>query len=298
MQYNKVPITIPEQIALLKQRGLEFKDESKAAHYLSNISYYRLRAYTYPFQENNTADHPFVKNITFDDIIDLYVFDRQLRLLIFDAVEKIEIALRTKIIYSYCIKHGSHWHENMNLYRDSNRFIRDINKLYEEVDRSNETFIKHYKATYTNPANPASWMSLEVASMGLLSKIFENLKNGDEKKAITAAFGLPNAKILESWMHSLAHLRNICAHHGRIWNRRLTTVPILPRNTTNAFLKNTNIHINKIYPILSCATYILHIISPGSSFNNRLKGMVNGCKMIDLKEMGFPGNWEMEPIWQ
>lgn len=102
----------------------------------------------------------------------MYVFDRRLRLLLFDELEKIEIALRTKIIYQWSLSYGSHWHEDSTLYRDSNRFVRDLNKLYEEVDRSTETFIKHYKDTYTNPTNPASWMSLEVASLGLLSKLF------------------------------------------------------------------------------------------------------------------------------
>lgn len=83
MQYRKDPITIEEQIEKLKNRGLQFEDEKKAAHYLSNISYYRLRAYTYPFQDNTTEDHPFIKKVSFEQIIQLYVFDRQLRLLHF-----------------------------------------------------------------------------------------------------------------------------------------------------------------------------------------------------------------------
>ena len=200
MNYGKPPIDIAQQITLLKSRGLSFDDESKAAHYLSNISSYRLRAYTYPFQNNTSPGHPFTRIISFEQIIELYVFDRHLRLLIFDAIEKIEIALRTKIIYNFALTHGSHWHEDITLYRDHNRFIRDINKLYEEIDRSTETFIKHYKSTYTSPKNPPAWMSLEVASMGLLSKLFENLKVCDEKKAVSAAMGLGHPKVLESWM--------------------------------------------------------------------------------------------------
>jgi abortive infection bacteriophage resistance protein len=147
MNYNKPPIDIAAQIVKLKSRGLQFGNETKAAHYLSNISFYRLRAYTYPFQDNTNPNHPFIKPIKFEEIIDLYVFDRRFRILVFDALEKIEIALRTKIIYHWSLTNGSHWHENAALYRDPNRFIRDLNKLYEEVDRSTETFIKHYKAT-------------------------------------------------------------------------------------------------------------------------------------------------------
>lgn len=298
MNYSKPPIDIAHQIILLKQRGLIFKDEIKAAHYLSNISYYRLRAYTYPFQDNTDANHPFNKPVTFEEIIELYIFDRRLRILVFDALEKIEIALRTKIIYEFALTHGSHWQENSVLYRDVNRFIRDINKLYEEVDRSTETFIKHYKTTYTTPANPPSWMSLEVTSLGLLSKLFENLKKCPEKKATALAFGLTNPIILESWMHSFAHLRNICAHHGRLWNRRLTTIPQIPTHTVHPFLANTRFYPNKLYGTLCCMTYILHIISPGNNFNLRLSELMKNCSLIDLKEMGFAVDWQTEPLWK
>jgi abortive infection bacteriophage resistance protein len=298
MNYNKPPISIQQQIELLKKRGLIFKNEKRAAHYLSNISYYRLRAYTYPFQNNNDSNHPFNKSVCFEEIIELYVFDRHLRQLVFDALEKIEIAFRTKIIYEYALTYGSHWHENAVLYRDNNRFIRDLNKLYEEVDRSTETFIKHYKSIYTNPANPASWMSLEVASIGMLSKLFENLKRGPEKKSIALAFGLNNSMILESWMHSFSHLRNICAHHSRLWNRRLTTIPQIPHNTVHPFLKNKTFYANKLYGTLCCMTYILHIISPGNNFNGRLSALMKSCALIDLKEMGFPSDWHTELLWK
>lgn len=297
MLFEKSPIPVVQQISLLRQRGLSIADEARAAHYLSNISYYRLRAYTYPFQDNTNPEHLFVKPVSFDEIIQLYVFDRQLRLLVFNALEKIEIALRTKIIYQFALNHGSHWHEQMALYRDANRFIRDISKLYEEIDRSTETFIKHYKATYTQPANPPAWMSLEVTSMGLLSKLFENLRNGPEKKTVAREFGLTNPGILESWMHAFAHLRNVCAHHGRLWNRRFTAMPQLPYQTLYPFIENQNIHKNKLYPVLCCMTYILRIISPGSTFNQHLHNLIAGCNVVDIKEMGFPPDWKKETIW-
>lgn len=298
MQYKKPAIDITAQIDCLKQRGLLFKDEIKAAHYLSNISFYRLRAYTYPFQDNNDPNHPFTKQIVFEDIIDLYIFDRRLRLLIFDALEKIEISLRSKIIYHFALNYGSHWHENASLYRDTPRFINDISMLYKEVGRSTETFIKHYKAKYDEPENPPSWMSLEVATLGLLSKLFSNLKKGTEKKTITKEFGLYKPEILESWMHTFAHLRNICAHHGRIWNRRLTTMPQIPSNTVYPFLKNTQLHPNKLYATLCCMNYVLQIISPGNNFAKRLTDLFKTCTLVDMKEMGFPEKWDEEEIWK
>ena len=298
MQYNKPPITIKEQIATLKKRGLTFGDENIAAHYLSNISYYRLRAYTYPFQDNKNPDHPFNKIISFEKIIELYVFDRKLRLMVFDALEKIEIALRTKIIYTYSIKHGSHWYEKPELYRNPSRYVTDLSKLYDEIGRSTETFIQHYKDKYTDPEQPPSWMSIEVISMGLLSKVFENLKKGPEKIVVSEVFGLNNVFILESWMHTFSHLRNICAHHCRLWNRRFTTAPQLPNNPKFHFLNERNLRPNKLYALLSCMLYVLKIISPKNSFASRFKALILMSDYINLKEMGFPETWTKEPLWE
>ncbi|MFO7869136.1 MAG: Abi family protein [Bacteroidales bacterium] len=298
MKYSKPPLTIIDQIAKLKDRGLRFNDENKAAHYLSNISYYRLRAYTYPFQDNTAPNHPFIKDVCFEDIIDVYVFDRRLRLLVFNAIEKIEVALRTKIVYEFSLGNGSHWHEDATMYRNSYFFNKNINSLYEEVDRSTETFIKHYKDMYSMPAYPPAWMSLEVITMGLLSKLYGNLKKGSEKKKIAKEFGLPNPLILESWMHAFAGLRNICAHHSRLWNRRFTIVPKIPYNTDNTFIKNTHFYDNKLYAQLCCINYITRIISPHSSFVSELKKILMTCDLVDCKDMGFPDDWKEEVMWQ
>lgn len=297
MKYNKLPVSILDQIEMLKKRGLLFNDEAKAAHYLSNISYYRLRAYTYPFQDNTDENHPFTTQVSFEEIIELYVFDRQLRLLIFDGIEKIEIAFRTQIIYHYSLAYGSFWHLKPELYRDTMRFANQLDSLQKEVDRSNETFIDHYKNKYTSPSEPPCWMSLEVSSMGLLSKIFQNLKKGNEKKIIANHFGLSDALILENWMHSFCNLRNICAHHGRIWNRRLSKIK-LPYNTKFQFLENDKIYTNKLYATICCIEYILQIISPKTTFKVRLKELMQNCPMKQEKEMGFPENWQNDKLWK
>ena len=297
MKYIKQPVAILDQIELLKNRGLKFGNEAKAANYLSNISYYRLRAYTYPFQDNNDSDHPFNIDVSFEEIISLYVFDRQLRLLIFDAIEKIEIALRTQIIYNYAIVHGSFWHIDPSLYHDKVRFATHLTSLKTEIDRSPETFISHYKKTYTQPSEPPCWMALEVSSMGLLSKIFKNLKNGAEKKSIANHFGVKDIAIFENWMFCFCSLRNTCAHHGRVWNRRLVQIS-LPYKTTNAFIVDKNIYTNKLYATLSCVQYVISIISPTSNFKKRLKEIMDNCPMKQEKEMGFPKNWQNEDFWQ
>lgn len=286
MKYNKLPITIPEQIEKLKVRGLKFDNETKAQNYLYNISYYRLRAYTYPFQDNSKDGQPFNVDVSFEQIIELYVFDRKLRLLIFDSIEKIEIALRTQIIYHFALRNGSHWQLKPELYRDPMRFANHLDSLQKEIDRSNETFIDHYKNKYTNPTEPPSWMSLEVSSMGLLSKIFQNLKKSPEKLAVTSHFGLRDVSIIENWILCFSTLRNICAHHGRVWNRRLIQIK-LPTHPTDTFLKNKSIYTNKLYATLSCIEYVLKQISPHSTVSERLKELMKTCPLAQAKKWAF-----------
>jgi len=297
MKYNKLPITIPEQVEKLKVRGLKFDNETKAQNYLYNISYYRLRAYTYPFQDNSKDGQPFNVDVSFEQIIELYVFDRKLRLLIFDSIEKIEIALRTQIIYHFALRNGSHWQLKPELYRDPMRFANHLDSLQKEIDRSNETFIDHYKNKYTNPTEPPSWMSLEVSSMGLLSKNFQILKKSPEKLAVTSHFGLRDVSIIENWILCFSTLRNICAHHGRVWNRRLIQIK-LPTHPTDTFLKNKSIYTNKLYATLSCIEFVLKQISPRSTLSERLKELMKTCPLAQAKEMGFPKNWLDEELWK
>jgi abortive infection bacteriophage resistance protein len=297
MKFSKPPITLTEQVQKLKNRGLVIDEEAKAENYLSNISYYRLRAYTYPFQDNAHLDQPFKTAISFDEIIELYVFDRKLRLLLFDGIEKIEIALRTQIIYHYSIPHGSHWHIVPNLYRDTLRFVEHLDSLQKEIDRSNETFLDHYKNTYTSPATPPAWMSLEVSSIGLLSKLFQNLKRSLEKKAIVKHFGITDVEVFENWIFCFSILRNICAHHGRIWNRRLNPITI-PHYHTMPFIRDKAIYPNKLYATISCIEYVLKQISPKSTIGARLKELMANCPLAQHKEMGFPDTWQDEPFWK
>lgn len=297
MKYQKAALPIAEQIQRLQDRGLTIPDTERAAHYLGNISYYRLRAYTYPFQDNEDPNHPFIQEISFDEILNLYVFDRQLRLLLFNAIEKIEIAFRTQIIYRYALEYGAFWHLETELYNNSRFFAQHIASLEKEIDRSKETFIKHYKATYTEPDTPPAWMALEVSSMGLLSKIFSNLRRDKgPKDEITRYFGVKDVDTIENWLRCFTLLRNLCAHHSRVWNRRMTKMRI-PRKTLNPFIQNKNILPYKVYTYITAINYILNIISPGHNFKANLLALMEDCPLAQEKEMGFPENWKAENYW-
>lgn len=303
LNYNKHPLTIADQVERLKSRGLLFDNETRASAYLFNISYYRLRAYTYPFQNNgDESDHEFIRNdIHFQDIIDLYCFDRRIRSLIFNAIEKIEVAVRAKIVQVYAESTGnSHWYLDKTLYRF--RYDELMQHVNTDVSRSNEDFIKHYKSKYASPPMPPSWMSLEVVSFATLSRLYQALKLDDRKKYIAKAFGLPKVGILENWLHAICDLRNCCAHHSRIWNRRFMVNIIFPYNTPYSFMDKFTIYelrANKLFSVLSCIAYILNIISPGNEFKKNIKRLLKSdCRILILKDMGFPKNWQSLPVWQ
>lgn len=178
------------------------------------------------------------------------------------------------------------------------RFANHLTSLQGEIDRSKEDFISHYQKNYNDPPFPPAWMSLEVVSMGLLSKMFKNLIFGEEKKAILSHFGLKKIDILENWMLCFSTLRNICAHHSRVWNRRLTQINV-PNDTIDIFLKNKNPQPNKLYMTLSCMVYMLKYINPKCNFVESIKELVSsfdGPSKI-LKDMGFPPDWEEEKLW-
>ncbi len=303
IEYHKQPLTLDQQVQKLKERGLGFDDESVAMAYLFNISYYRLRAYTYPFQDNSEgSDHCFLhKNLLFKDFIDLYCFDRRLRSLIFNAIEKIEVAVRAKIVQVYAEStHDSHWYDDDSLYRYP---IDDLlDHIDADVKRSNEDFIKHYKTKYHRPPMPPSWMALEVVSFATLSRLFQVLKSDKRKQYITRQFGLKKVDILENWLHAISNLRNCCAHHSRVWNRRFMVSVILPYNAIYPFMDKftiRTIRTNKLFALLSCIAYILSIISPDSDFKGNLKELLlSDFRLLDLKDMGFPDNWQSLPVWR
>ena len=316
MDYTKRPLTLQEQVDKLKGRGLIIDDEQLAKDYLYNISYYRLRAYTYPFQDNSdeNADHRFIRpGIHFSDIIDLYCFDRRLRNLMFNAIEKIEVAVRAHIVQRYSeASDDSHWFSNPQYYKDisctdrrgntTTKFEQLMEEVRDEVNRSNEDFIKHYNSKYDQPPLPPAWMTLEVLSIGTLSKLYKLLVNNHIKEAIAKDFGLPNSRIFENWLHSIAVWRNCCAHHSRIWNRRSIINVILPRNTVHPFVDRPTmyqLHPNKIFTALTCIKYISNIISPNSDLKRNILSIIgDGGNLLNLQEMGFPQNWKFFPVWK
>lgn len=291
--------SIQEQIALLQSRNMQFRNINDAPHFLSNISYYRLKGYWWELQDDK-INHHFAPNSYFEDVIDLYNFDRHFRLIVFNAIERIEIALRTKLIYHLSQSHGPHWYFSPSIFEDPKRFTSFLGKINMDMSSSSEEFIvKHFD----NHADemPESWKALEVLTLGTLSKLYSNLKHQlPEKNKIAEEFGLNNQKYLVSWLLTITVIRNIIAHHGRLWNRVIINKydwPPTSRNPILSYIPN-NHQRRKIFPILSAIVYMNNEISPGHHIKYELLSLFAQFPDTQLSKMGFPANWKDESLWK
>ena len=219
MRYNKQPTDITTQLAILKQRGLIVSDEDTALKQLASISYFRLASYWKIFETDETT-HQFASGIRLEDVISLYTFDRELRSIIFTAIQDIEVALRTRIIHFFSLSHGAFWFMDASKFNSRSIFQTCLDNMQVELSRSKEEFLREHFVKYSSPSMPPVWKTLEVVSFGNLSKLYANMKDVEVKKQVAKSVGLPQYTYLESWMRSLTVLRNCCAHHARTWNRR------------------------------------------------------------------------------
>ena len=182
----------------------------------------------------------------------------------------------------------------------SDKFFSECLKNFDdELNRTSEIFIDHYKNKYGNPQRPPAWMMLEIVSIGTLSKLYRNLKMSDAKKKVANHFYSKHPFVLESWIQSLSFIRNICAHHQRLWNRKITIKPTIPKffNEEN-LLKHTEFNIDKIFSALCIIIHLLKIISPTDKLRYKFKELLQKYPVVKVSNMGFPYDWEEFNIWK
>ncbi len=301
MSYIKSSLTTAEHIQLLQERGLTVDDQALAEHYLTHVSYYRLAGYWWPMQADKEK-HIFKEGSVFSDVIHLYNFDRELKLLIFDVIEKIEISLRTKMIYHLSHEFDPWWFEQTSLFNDSQALVKTLFSMQEEVQRSKETFMKEHRKKYGKDGRfPPAWKTLELTSFGGLSKLYGNLKNTVKSKDLIALdFGAVNHTYLPSWLQSIAQIRNICAHHARLWNKNLPgSVKLLSKPPKPWISDVPGQHENqRLYVHLCIMKYLVNIIAPENTFTERLQGLFEKYPSVDRHALGMKENWNQEPLWK
>ena len=258
----------------------------------------RLSAYWLFFEHPKGQAGPrFQPGTTFEDVVALYEFDRALRLLVLDAVERIEVAVRGNWAYQLALKNGPHGYLRTGLYSDRGKLNAKKRELTAQVNRSKDTFIIHYKTKYSGPTHPPVWMASELMSFGLLSSLYGLLKDPKDRNAIAAPFGLDEV-IFGPAVQNISTVRNICAHHGRLWNQRLKATLKLPKKRPPILANALNrIANDKLYNTLAFVKYLLDGCDPSNTWGQRLIAHMATLASGREADMGFPPDWLDWKLW-
>lgn len=299
MKFTKLPLTYQEQIELLVSRGLRIDNYGRARRFLTHLNYYRLVAYWLPFEQDH-ATHTFKPGTTFDQVVEHYIFDRELRLLVMDAVERLEVSLRSQWAYHLAHRYGSHAHLDASIFKSANpkwNHGNNVLSLQDMVRKSSETFIKHYRSTY-DEALPPVWVVCEIMTFGQLSRWYDNLKHGYDRNAIAAIYDMDETNLV-SFIHNLSVVRNYCAHHSSLWNREFSIAWKLPNRRPFSLVVNLNRNEGKrLYNTLATLAYLMDILNPGHHWKKRLGDLFRHHPGVKERHMGFPDNWRELPLWR
>ena len=298
-QYTKPPLPLDEQAQLLLDRGLNGISKEELIQKLGNINYYRLRGYTYPYQNNYADNTPFFPNSKWEFIWNDYIFDSKLRNLVTDALGHIEVSLRTQLELEMSLAHGSRWYTDLTLAYDEDLFNKNLEELKGHWNRSREIFKKHYETEYDNSLPPPAWMIFETTTFGTVSKIYSNIKKElPAKTKIANYFGFTkaSAKVFISWMQHLNLVRNICAHYSRLFSRSFIVRPMIPTSKPVKWVNDVPAQ-DRIYISICIITYFLDICAPEFNFRKNLKEVMSMCRPAQLPSMGFPADWKNQDLF-
>ena len=317
MPYNKPYLTVPQQRALLESRGMLVADVAKAEEYLQRIGYYRLSAYWYPFRRlaqnadgSFRLDDNFKPRTEFKHVTDLYAFDKALRLLTLDAIERIEISIRTEVSLAIG-RHDPLAHRNpVNLDRrftavdpgfGGSRFDGWLKLLDDKAAKSKEEFADHFRRKYPGEQMPI-WIAVELLDFGPLSHFLSGMRYADLQR-ISVSYGGLRPDLIKSWCRSLSVVRNVSAHHARLWNKPLVDQPRLPKLGEIPDLDHVALSPDgnrRIYAALCFMRSLLKTVNPRTKWAERLKALVAtfpDAPNVTIRDAGFPDGWDQLPLW-
>lgn len=324
--YKKQFLTIDEQIDRLRSRGMDISDDDlEHAHtLLSRIGYYRLSGYWHiyrkPENEVQTPEATFISGIALRHVEQLYDFDRRLRVLVFDAIESIEVALRALIGHTLGA-HGSMAHTDPTIFRKSFSRYDPHTRLLDswetsdhcewmksaqsKTGRSKGDFVKHFRSKYGLPL--PVWVVTEVIDFSDLSKIYEGMLERDQRAVATGVGavsqeGEPPTDSLRSWLRVLTFVRNTCAHHSRLWNvnmvAQVALADPLPEDLEHLANLDAKQHA-RVYQALALLVFLTERINPGRGWKDEILSLLHDAPPVPnyLHRMGFPSDWERTDLW-
>lgn len=307
MTYAKPWKTYNEQLEMLRQRGMVITDAERAQHYLQRIGYYRLSGYWYAFRQRDRekVSDTFKSGTTFENIIDLYVFDQRLRTLVLEVLERIEVALRVEVSHTLG-KLDRFAHTKPELFDadfgqkvQANGLTKHhhwINTHARLVTRSREEFVKHNRDKYGLPL--AVWVACEIWDFGALSTLYAGMRIPDQRE-IAHRHGVSSGRVFATWLRSLNYLRNVCAHYARLWNRNIIDRPSLESTNTLPWLGNfkDSSHARvRCFVLLCICRHLIGVINPGSTWPERMEEHLHTFPDLahvglNLSGMGAPPDW-------
>lgn len=302
MKYTKRPLDFSQQADLLLSRGLGEVSKAELVLFLQTVNYYRLSGYFYSFKMTDqiTGEEKFKPGTSFKIIKQQYEFDRQLRLLLMDAIERIEVAVfRTQLVEVYASIYGPFGYMDYKNYNP--RFHHtDFQRLMYEIEQdernSREEFIIRYRTKYYLEKYLPFWMAVEVMSFGQLFTLYRN-SDRNLKRQISSLYGV-YSPVFDSWLHSLNYIRNACAHHVRLWNRPLPIAPLLPdKKHDPKWYVPAVIPNNGIFSVITICQYLIQKIGLENYWKNNLINLLSKNPEIPLRVMGFPVNWQDIKFW-
>lgn len=299
-KYTKKPISVKDQVELLQSRGLAIPDKDRAERYLASIGYYRFSAYCIPFEIIHGEVHKFEESANFDEIISLYVFDRQLRCLFMEALERVEIHIRAQWVNSITFYTDDPFaHLNKSNFSDEDRYKDSLSLLKSDVQRSKkEVFVEHFSNTYIE-ALPPVWVCVNLMSFGELINWVNNTNDSRVLNDLSSSLGFCNELTFKSFAVALTELRNVCAHHARLWNRCFMKKPRevkkwgIPGYEKVFPIKSTN----KIYTFALILALVLRSMSPKTTWPSRLAKLLKTRTNAQLGLMGFPTDWDANKVF-
>ncbi|MDO4254392.1 MAG: Abi family protein [Kocuria sp.] len=325
VEYEKPWLSVDEQISRLKEHGLEIKDDHRAALLLKAIGYYRLTGYLYPFRQSKPyADNEsctrmcilnsYQAGTTLDHAKDIIDFDRRLRMLVMDGVERIEIAVRMRIGYVLG-KRSRFAHEDPACFTkaftaekttqipEPSKQVQWLQSVNKRKAHSDEQFVKHFQEKYDDRI--PIWVLTEILELGHLSNLYRGMHQEDAEE-IAQAFGVPTKKIMASWLASLNYVRNVAAHHSRLFNRKLQHAPKRPKHgeiPTLDHLQDSKTAKGTFgtYNALAIMAYLLRSIDQGTDWPEQMAVLLHdfpASHVLTIESMGAPQNWETLNLWR
>lgn len=304
MEFTKPSLDYNQLLDHLIDRGLEVDNKDRAIRYLKHIGYYRLNIYSREFQKEHGY---FISGTKFNHILKLYVFDRHLRVVLMDAMERVEVAFRSAISNFMSIEYGNQWYslpEHFGKrYGAKGRKPFNHPRLMQEIEKADSPSLRHFRKKYAKSDTPPSWVVFEVLSFGQVSQLFSHMKKREVSK-ISSEFDLPPLVCI-NWLQGVVILRNLVAHHERIWNRDFThsliakaNIPsIIKSSIFDPAQESRAMQSRKFYAYACVVCYFLSIISPRSSWKTRFKELVESHPTANLQSMGFSEGWTKHDLW-